>query len=390
MKKYTTLSLILMLLSFPLLGQNKSDLEKNKLFGKVKNIFSFKVSYGDKNDTIFFSKDYYNENGMNLKYIDFSEYSRIDSIINTYNKKNQILSKVEYKRISSLSSDDVENSIDTSIYEYNNKCNEPTKIKSSNRNYQISYIFDDKCRRVSETEIGRGRTQVTNITYDSKGRIIKQTFTYEEEKPDKVVMYKYDDEKNTLTYLEYSPRYDVYREKMITQFSSTQKIIQKTFFNMPTAGGSITFSKGSKSEPNQIHLIKKYQFNNDDKLITETHLDGNNNELLKVEVFYDDKKELKEQRFYKNGHLEYREEYKYVDGKRLEEKQFLLDKKKPQYVKTRKYNANGQLLEFILFEDNNRYSNKYVYDQFNNKIEKKELKNDKLLNTEFTKIEYYE
>ena len=143
----------------------------------------------------FFSKDYYNENGMNLKYIDFSEYSRIDSIINTYNKKNQILSKVEYKRISSLSSDDVENSIDTSIYEYNNKCNEPTKIKSSNRNYQISYIFDDKCRRVSETEIGRGRTQITNITYDSKGRIIKQTFTYEEEKPDKVETYKYDDEK---------------------------------------------------------------------------------------------------------------------------------------------------------------------------------------------------
>ncbi|OPB94515.1 hypothetical protein [Elizabethkingia ursingii] len=389
MKKYTTLSLILMLLSFPLLGQNKTDLEKNKLFGKIKSILSFKVNYGYKNDTILFSKEYYNENGMNMKYIDFSEYSKIDSIVNTYNKKNQLISKVEYKRVSSLSSDDVENSNDTSIYEYNNKCNEPTTIKSSKRNYQINYIFDDKCRRISETEIGRGRTQITQITYDSKERLIKQTFTYEGEKPDKVETYKYDDEKNTLTYLEYSPRYDVYREKTVTQFSNTQKIIQKTFFNMPTAGGSITFSKGSKNEPNQIYLIKKYQFNSDDKLIMETHLDGNNNELLKVEVFYDDKKELKEQKFYKNGHLEYREEYKYADGKRLEEKQFLLDNKKPQYIKTRKYNANGQLLEFILFEDNNRYSNKYVYDQFNNKIEKKELKNDKLLNTVFTKIEYY-
>ena len=108
-------------------------------------------------------------------------------------------------------------------------------------------------------------------------------------------------------------------------------------------------------------------------MITETHLDGSNNELLKVEVFYDDKRELKEQRFYKNGHLEYREEYKYVDGKRLEENNFYLIRKAP-ICKTRKYNTNGQLLEFILFEENNWYSNKYVYDQFNNKIEKKELK----------------
>jgi len=390
MKKHISLCYVLALFSFPLLGQNKTDLEKNKLSGQIKSIQSYKVSYDDKTDTIFFSKDYYDEYGMNLKFIDLSEYSRIDSIINTYNKKNQIISKIECQRISSLSSDQVTKSKDTTIYEYNNRCSEPTLIKSPNGNYQVSYLFDDKCRIISETEIGRGRTNITKVTYDSKERVVKRSFTYEGEKPDKVETYKYDDEKNTLTYLEYSPRYDVYREKTITQFSNTHKIMQKTFFNMPTAGGSITFTKGSKSEPDQIYLVKQYKFDNDDKLITETHLDSSNNELLKVEVFYDDKKELKEQRFFKNGHLEYREEYKYVDGKRLEEKQFLPDQKRPQYIKVRKYNVKGQLLEFILFEDNNKYSNEYVYDQFDNKIEKKEFKNGKLLNTELTKIEYYQ
>lgn len=389
MKKYTALFYLLVLFSSPVFGQNKTDLEKSKLFGKVKSIHSYKVSYGDKTDTIFFSKDYYNENGMNLRFIDLSEYSRIDSIINTYNTKNQIISKIKYQRIPSLSSDEVEKNNDTTYYKYNDRCSEATSIKSPNGNYQVSYLFDDECRIISETETGRGTTNITNVTYDSKGRVVERSFTYEGEKPDKVEIYKYDDEKNTLTYLEYSPRYDVYREKTITQFSGTNNIIQKTFFNMPTAGGSITFNKGSKSKPDQVHLVKKYQFNNDDKLIAETHLDGNNQELLKIEVVYDDKKELKEQRFYKSGQLEYREEYTYVDGKRLEEKQFLPDQKKPQYIKTRKYTVKGQLSEFILFEGENIYSNEYVYDEFDNKIEKREFKNGKLLNTELTRIEYY-
>ncbi|WP_433900250.1 hypothetical protein [Sphingobacterium puteale] len=389
MKKYTALFYLLVLFSSPVFGQNKTDLEKSKLSGKVKSIHSYKVSYGDKTDTIFFSKDYYNENGMNLRFIDLSEYSRIDSIINTYNTKNQIISKIKYQRIPSLSSDEVEKNNDTTYYKYNDRCSEATSIKSPNGNYQVSYLFDDECRIISETETGRGTTNITNVTYDSKGRVVERSFTYEGEKPDKVEIYKYDDEKNTLTYLEYSPRYDVYREKTITQFSGTNNIIQKTFFNMPTAGGSITFNKGSKSEPDQVHLVKKYQFNNDDKLIAETHLDGNNQELLKIEVVYDDKKELKEQRFYKSGQLEYREEYTYVDGKRLEEKQFLPDQKKPQYIKTRKYTVKGQLSEFILFEGENIYSNEYVYDEFDNKIEKREFKNGKLLNTELTRIEYY-
>jgi len=380
---------MLVLFSFPVFGQNKTDLEKSKLSGKVKSIHSYRVSYGANTDTIFFCEDYYDENGMNLKFIDLSEYSRIDSVINTYNTKNQIISKIKYQRIPSLSSDQVEKNNDTTYYEYNDRCREAISIKSPNGNYQISYLFDDKCRIIAETETGRGTTNITNVIYDSIGRVVERSFTYEGEKPDKVETYKYDDEKNTLIYLEYSPRYNVYREKTITQFSGTNKIIQKTFFNMPTAGGSITFSKGNKSEPDQIHLVKKYQFNNEDKLIAETHLDGNNHELLKIEVVYDDKKELKEQRFYKNGQLEYREEYTYVDGKRLEEKQFLPDQRKPQYIKIRKYTVKGQLSEFILFEDKNTYSNEYVYDEFDNKIEKKEFKNGKLLNTELTKIEYY-
>ena len=389
MTRNTIILLIFTLFSFPIFGQTKTDVEKDKLFGKVKSVYSYKLEYGDKTDTISFNKEYYNENGMKLKYINFSEYSRIDSIVNTYDKKNRLLTKIEYESSRSLSSNEIEKSIDTTYYEYNNKCEDYAVLKNPKGTYQINYVFDENCRIISETEIGRGRTNTTINDYDQKGRVVKQTFTYKGDKPDKLETYKYDDKNNTLTYVEYSPRYDVYREKTVTQFNKNNKVIQKTFYNVPTAGGSITFSEGSKSEPDQIHLVKKYEYQNDEKLIIETHLDEKNNELLKVEVFYDEKGELKEQKFYKMGKLDYREEYKYENGKRVGEKQFLPNKKTPEYVKTRKYNANKQLIEFVLFEDDNQFSNEYVYDSFNNEIEKKELKNGKLLNTEFTKIEYY-
>ena len=388
-KSTIILLFVLILFGFPIFGQTKTDVEKDKLFGKVKSVYWYKLEYGDKTDSVLFSKEYYNENGMKLKHINFSEYSRTDSIINIYNKKNKIITKIEYKSIPSLSSNAIEKNIETTYYEYNNKCDDYTVLKNPKGTYQINYVFDENCRIISETEIGRGETNTTTYDYDQKGRFVKQTFTYKGDKPDKLETYKYDDKNNTLTYLEYSPSYDVYREKTITQFNKNNKVIQKTFFNLPTAGGSITFTTGSKGEPDQIHLIKKYQYDNDDKLIAEIHLNGKNNELIKVEVFYDEKGELKEQKFYKASKLEYREEYKYENGKIIEEKQFLPNKKKPEYIKIRKYNAKNQLVEFMLLEDKNKYSNEYIYDKFDNEIEKKELKNGKLVSTEFTKIEYY-
>lgn len=385
-----TIIILSLIFSYSAFGQEKTDVERDGLFGKVKTTFSFTAYYEKDKDTVFLTKNIYNENGMKLKYINFFEYSRTDSIINTYDKHNRIITKIEYESIPRLSSNEIDKNIDTTYYEYNSICNEPITIKNPKGTYKIIYKFDKTCRIVSETETGRGRENTTETDYDPKGRMIKRTFTYTGDKPDKLETYKYDDQNNTLTYVEYSPRYNVYREKTVTQFNKSNKIIQRTFFNTPTAGGGITFSTGSKSEPNQIHLIKKYQLDNNDKLTIETHLDEKNNELLKVEVFYDEKGELKEQKFYKLGKLEYREEYKYENGKRIEEKQFLPNKGNPEYVKTRKYNAKNQLVEYILFQDKNKYSIEYIYDNFDNEIEKKELKNGNLLNTEFTKIEYYQ
>lgn len=383
------LLLVLLTTQIFVFGQTKTDVQKDKLFGKVKSTYTYEVNYKNHSDTTFFARNLYSENGMKLKYLNYYQYSRTDSIVNTYDKQNRIKTKIEYESIPSLSSNAIEKRIDTTYYEYNTKCDDYTVLKNPRGTYQINYVFDENCRIISETEIGRGRTNLTEKYYDPKGRVVKQTFTYNGDKPDKLETYKYDDKNNTLTYLEYSPRYDVYREKTITQFNKNNKVIQKTFFNTPITGGSITFTTGSKNEPDQIHLIKKYQFDNDDKLLIETHLDGKNNELLKVEVFYDEKGELREQKFYKASKLEYREEYKYENGKRVEEKQFLPSRKKPEYIKTRKYNANNQLVEYILLQDKNKFSNEYVYDNLDNEIEKKELKNGKIISIKFTKIEYY-
>ncbi len=390
MTKNTIILLILTLFSFPTFGQTKTDVKKDKLFGKVKYTYSYKVNYENIKDTVFFSKNFYNENGMKLKYFGLPKRIGTDSIINTYDKHNRIISKIVYESSINYSSDQTEKSIDTTYYEYNNKCEDYTVLKNPKGTYQINYVFDENCRMISETEIGRGSTNTTSVEFDKKGRLIKQTFTYLGGKPNKLETYKYDDENNTLTYVEYSPRYDVYREKTITQFNQNNKIVQKTFLYEPTAGGEIIFKDGSKKEPDQIKLIRKYQYDSENKLIGEIHLDGNNNEIIKVEIFYDEKGELKEQKFYKMGKLEYREEYKYENGKRVEEKQFLPNKKTPEYIKTEKYNDNGQIIELIQLVEGDNYSNQYLYDSFNNEIEKNELKNGKLLKTEFTKIEYYQ
>lgn len=406
MTKNTIVLLVLLLFSFPIFGQTKTDIEKDKLFGKVKSVTSYRVDYAEKTDTVLFSKVYYNENGMKTKYIPYEKdygYKPIRGLDSTsffYDKQNRLILNSTYEWFrDNYDEAKIDRKTKTENYIYDPICNQIaselttflklTESGSDTTSMKVSYRYDKECRAIFMEEIGSGRTKITENIYDHKGRVIKRTFTYKGDKPNTLETYKYDDENNTLTYVEYSPRYDVYRGKTVTQFNKNDKVIQKSFFNAPTAGGSITFSTGSKSEPDQIHLIKKYQYDNNDELLTETHLDGKNNELLKVEVFYDEKGELKEQKFYKMGKLDYTEEYKYENGKRVEEKQFLPNRKKPEYIKTRKYNANKQITEFVLFENDNQFSNEYVYDSFNNEIEKKELKNGKLLNSEFTKIEYY-
>lgn len=400
----TTL-LFLLILQFHAFAQTKTDLEKEGLKGKVKTTLSYKITADKKSDTLFFSKISYSKNGMKEKYLDiendygYKPIRGIDSTTYAYDTKNRLSRSSEYEWFKDDNEGAKEYRESTDTFIYDEKCSDiatqtttikkKSKKESSTDTWIVTYRYNTNCKMTFMKEVGRGRTNTTLIHYDSKDRIIRRTFTYEDEKPDKLETYDYDDPKNTVTYLEYSPRYDVYREKTKTQFNANKKIVQKTFYNAPTAGGSITFTKGSKTEPDQIYLIKNYGYNNDHQLQTETHLDGNNKELVKVEVFYDAKKELKEQKFYKNGQLEYREEYQYSNGNRLEESQFLPNKKSPEYIKSRKFNAANQLTEFVLSEGKNKYSNIYIYDKNGNEIEKRELKNGQLENTEFTEIEYY-
>lgn len=396
---------ILIIINVHAFAQTKTDLEKEDLKGKVKSTLSYRISVDKKSDTLFFSKISYTKNGMKEKYLDiendygYKPMRGLDSTTYAYDAQNRISRTSDYEWFKNDNDPSKELRESTDTFTYDKKCNDiatqktviKTKSKDNNSTdtWIVTYKYNDQCNMIFMEEVGRGRTNTTIVDYDSKERAIKRTFTYEDEKPDKVETYQYNDAKNTLVYLEYSPRYDVYREKTITQFNDHKKVTQKTFYNAPTAGGSITFTKGSKTEPNQIYLIKKYTYNSDHQLQSEIHLDGSNKELLKVEVFYDEKKELKEQKFYKNGKLEYREEYKYSNGNRLEESQFLPNKKSPEYVKSHKYNSDNQIIEYILAEGKNKYSNVYVYDKTGNEIEKHELKNGQLVNTEFTEIEYY-
>lgn len=397
--------LLLICINVHSFAQTKTDAEKENLKGKVKTTLSYKISVDKRSDTLFFSKMFYNKNGMKEKYIPiendygYKPLRGIDSITYSYDAQNRISRSSEYEWFKDDNDQSKELRESTDTFTYDKKCSEiatqtttiktKSKDKNSTETWKVNYKYNDQCKMTFMEEVGRGRTNTTIVDYDSKERVIKRTFTYEDEKPDKVETYQYDDAKNSMVYLEYSPRYDAYREKTITLFNENKKIVQKTFYNTPTAGGSIIFTKGSKTEPNQIYLIKKYTYNGDHQLENEIHVDGNNKELVKVEVSYDENKELEEQKFYKNGKLEYREEYQYSKGNRLKESQFLPNKKSPEYVKSRRYNSDNQITEFILAEGKNKYSNVYVYDENGNEVEKRELKNGQFVNTEFTKIEYY-
>lgn len=393
MKRYSIILFIFTLFNLPLFGQIKNDVEKDNLFGKVKSIISYKLEYGEKTDSTLLWKVYYNENGMKLKQIIFSEDSKVESIVNTYDKKNRLLSKIQSESKRDLSTNEIEKSIDTIYYEYNNKCENYAVLKNPKGTYRINYTFDENCRISSETKIGRGNTHTITYEYDYKDRLIKRTLTYLGEKPDKEETFNYDDDNNTLTNIEFDLKNNAYLEKTITNFNKNNKIVQKKFF-LITAGRPLTtrrpsFSEKKEDEPVEIYLIKNYQYNKDDKLTTETHFDIENKEILKNLLFYDEKGELKEQKSYENGKLDYREEYKYENGMRVEKKNFLSDQKKPEYVLTFKFNNNKQIVEFAKLFNDNKFSNEFVYDKYKNVISDKRFENGKNLKTEFIKIEYY-
>ena len=108
MKKQTIILFSLMLLNYPIFGQIKTDLEKDKLFAKVKSIHKYKIEYGEKTDSVSISKEYFNVNGMKLKHINLSKSIRFDSIVNTFDKENRKTSKIEYTRSGNFNSIDHE------------------------------------------------------------------------------------------------------------------------------------------------------------------------------------------------------------------------------------------------------------------------------------------
>ena len=389
MKKNKLILLLTILLSYSTFGQLRTEVEKVKLFGKVKSILSYKVEYGEKTDTVLIKKEYYNENGMKLKYINFSEHSRFDSIVNTFDNKNRRTSKIEFKRTGSFGNIGKEKIIDTLYYEYNNKCNDPIIIKDPKGTYKVITKLDENCNIISETVIDYGRENSTTFELDKKGRVIKKVVSNLGEKADLYETFEYDDENNTSTNIQYSPKHNVYYLKKLTQFNENKKVVQVTNFQQVIMKDNIFVTSESQNVPDNIYKKVKYEYDGNNKLISELSFDGKNNELEKVENFYDETGKLKEEKHYQSGKLEIRREYKYENGKRVEEKTFLQNNKTPEFVKTQRYNDNGQIIEFMQLADGDKYSNQYVYDSFNNEIENKEHENGKLLRTKFTKIEYH-
>ncbi len=362
-----------MLISYPIFGQLKTDLVKDKLFGKVKSIHKFKIEYGEKTDSVLISKEYFNENGMKLKYINFSKSTKFDSIANTFDKKNRKLSKNEYTRSGNFNSIYREKFIETLFYQYNEKCDKPIVTKDSNSSYKVINKFDENCNLISETIIDKEKEKSTTFILDKKARITKKTFGYLNEKLDLVETFAFDDKNNTLTNIQFSPKNNVYYIKEVTEFNTKNKIIQVTTFQQEILKNGILFAAESPNLPDNITKIIQYDYDNNDNLISEINFDGKNNELLKVNYLYDDKGELKEEKLFKEKKLEYRKEYKYENGKLLEEMQFLTNKKKPEYTKTFKYNDKKQIIKLLQLIDQDKYSTEYVYDSFNNEIQKNNL-----------------
>ena len=166
MKENTIITLIIIIFYFPVFGQIKNDLTIDKLLGKVKSAAYYQIKYGTKSETIFINKNCYNESGMILKYANFSERSRFDSIVNVYDSKNRKTSKIEYKRTGSFGKIGLKKIIDTMLYEYSD-CNEPAITKNPKSNYKVTNKFDENCNIISETVLNNHQTQSTFFEFDT-------------------------------------------------------------------------------------------------------------------------------------------------------------------------------------------------------------------------------
>jgi hypothetical protein len=122
----------------------------------------------------------------------------------------------------------------------------------------------------------------------------------------------------------------------------------------------------------------------------EIHFDNKHNEKIKMDILYDEWDTPKEQFFYINSQLHHRETYKYENDLLIEVKGFLPNQEEAETVKTWKYDESGKLLEYNSIIDKDIYTKQYKYDQQDNEIEKKELKNKKVISIGFTDIEYYQ
>ncbi len=382
MKKNSIKILILILFYFPVFGQIKNDLTIDKLLGKVKSANYYEIKYGTNPETIFIKKNCYNENGMKLKYINFSEHSRFDSIVNVYDSKNRKTSKIEYKRTGSSGKIDLEKIIDTVFYEYNN-CNEPKTIKTPKGDYKFTNKFDEKCNIIAETVQNNDEPKSTFFEFDKKERLIKKTL------PEIVETFDYNDQNNTLTFIQYSPKLKVYYIKEVTHFNNKKRVILETTYQQVKLNNGISLATDSKNIPIDIQEKVLYNYNEQDKLISQIYLDGKNIKQLKVEYFYDENGNLKEEKCNKFEKFSYRKEYKYESNNKVEEKIFLPNQKKPEYQYLFKYNAKNLLIESKQLVDGDEYLTEYFYDNFDNKIEQRKLENRKLIETKFTKIEYF-
>lgn len=386
MTKNTIILFLISLVSLSVLGQTKTDIEKSKLLGKVKSVHTYTVEYNTKTDTLFLNKEIYSEKGMLLKYYNFTEHTRFDSIVNTYDTQNRKTSKIEFKRTGRFGSIGKEKIIDTIYYQYNSTCKEPIVIKTPNSTYKVSKQLDKNCNILSETELNNGKETTTLFELDAKGRITKKTFTNSGKKADFYETFEYNDVNLTVTNTQHSSQQSIIYFKEITQYNANKKVIQVTTFKQETANASTL--KSPNTAPN-LHKKVTYIYDAKDNLLNEIYFDENNNEIFKIESTYNDKAELIEQKRFKAGKLEFTKEYKYKNGKTTQEKKVLPNTTAPEYIKTYNYNNNGQLTELIQLVDGDKYTNQYIYDRFNNEIENKEFENDKLIKTKHTKIEYY-
>ena len=380
---------LLSMLSLSTFGQAKTDLEKEKLFGKIKSILTFSINYENEKDTIYNYKKYYHENGMEVKFVDFTSNTRFDSIVKTYDKENRIIKKIEYTRGKNFASKEKAKFEEALLYEYNNKCNKLSKIEDPNSNYKITYKFDDRCNIIAENKTENYKESSKTFEFDTKDRIIKETKSDVGEKADLEQTFIYNDKNNTITKIQFSPKKNVYYSKEITLFNEKKKVLEIATYQDEELISGKSFGTESLTIPKNINSKVKYEYLNDN-LIKEINIDGNDNELSKIEYQYSKLGDLNEEKYYIKQKLVQKKEYIYENGKLIVEKRFLANKKNPDYIKTFIYNGDNQIKELItILEDGNKYSNEFLYDNFKNKIAEIIKDDGKIMTKKITKIEYF-